>query len=263
MAEPPGRVLHNPRAGSPATRARGHNRGEFVFGGNICGSQAVPMAGRPPAASEQEPSGAYRVGGDIHPPRKVKDVPPVYPAEALNAKVQGVVLLEATVDATGTVSDAKVLRSIPLLDQAALDAVKQWEYEPTLLNGQPVPVVLTVTVNFTLRNAPREAIGLTIATPDGQHPALDVVANGGIGTITIAARSVNGSAGDDTLKFGFAASVDPATSSTAIQVAVFQFPQGSNAPRLLGTVEVTVGGGLVYSPTTPSFGIEAVRWEGH
>jgi TonB family protein len=224
---------------------------------------AVPMAGRPPAASEQEPSGAYRVGGDIHPPRKVKDVPPVYPAEALNAKVQGVVLLDATVDATGAVSDVKVLRSILLLDQAALDAVKQWEYEPTLLNGQPVPVVLTVTVNFTLRNAPRETIGLTIATPDGQHPALDVVANGGIGTISMPARSVNGSAGDDTLKFGFAASVDPATSATAIQVAVFQFAQGSNAPRLLGTVEVTVGGGLVYSPTTPSFGIEAVRWEGH
>jgi TonB family protein len=111
------------------------------------------MAGRSPAASKQEPSGALRVGGDIHAPRKVKDVPPVYPTEALNAKVQGTVLLEATVDAIGTVSAVKVLRSIPLLDQAALDAVKQWEYEPTLLNGQPVPVVLTVTVNFTLRAA--------------------------------------------------------------------------------------------------------------
>ena len=48
--------------------------------------------------------------------------------------------------------DARILRSIPLLDQAALDAVRQWEYSPTLLNGVPVPVIMTVTVNFTLQS---------------------------------------------------------------------------------------------------------------
>jgi protein TonB len=62
-----------------------------------------------------------------------------------------VVIVEATVDAQGRVRNAKVLRSIPMLDQAALDAVSQWEFEPTLLNGVPVPVMMTVTVNFTLQ----------------------------------------------------------------------------------------------------------------
>ena len=57
----------------------------------------------------------------------------------------------ATIGADGRVKDAKVLRSIPLLDQAALDAVKQWQFTPTLLNGVPVPVIMTVTVNFTLQ----------------------------------------------------------------------------------------------------------------
>jgi TonB family protein len=209
----------------------------------------LAATGRLPVAAEQEPPGVYRVGRDIRAPHKVKDSPPIYPAEALDAKVQGMVLLDVTVDVTGRVTDERVLRSIPLLDHAALDAVKQWEYEPALFNGQPVPVAIVVTVNFTMRNAPRDTIGLNITTPDGQHPALEVVANGGIGTISIPE------------KFGFAASVDPATSPTAIRVLVFEFHEGDNAPHLLGTVEVTVGGGTVYSTTTPSFGIEAVRRE--
>jgi protein TonB len=67
------------------------------------------------------------------------------------AKVQGVVILETTIDGDGRVSDVRVLRSIPELDQAAMDAVRQWEFTPTLLNGAPTPVVVTVTVQFTLR----------------------------------------------------------------------------------------------------------------
>ena len=59
-------------------------------------------------------------------------------------------IIEATIGRDGTVIETKVLRSVPLLDQAALDAVKQWRFTPTLLNGVPVPVVMTVTVNFTL-----------------------------------------------------------------------------------------------------------------
>ena len=70
---------------------------------------------------------------------------------ALEQGVQGVVIIEATIGPDGRVKDAKVLRSIPLLDQAALDAVKQWTFTPTLLNGVPVPVIMTVTVNFTLQ----------------------------------------------------------------------------------------------------------------
>ena len=57
--------------------------------------------------------------------------------------------IEATIGPDGKVGDAKVVRSIPMLDQAALDAVRQWEYTPTLLNGKPVPVVVTVTINFS------------------------------------------------------------------------------------------------------------------
>jgi len=92
-----------------------------------------------------------RVGGDIKEPKKIKDVKPEYPADAQAAGIQGVVILEASIGPSGAVSDARVLRSIPALDQAAVDAVRQWEFTPTLLNGVPVPVIMTVTVNFTLR----------------------------------------------------------------------------------------------------------------
>ena len=63
----------------------------------------------------------------------------------------GVVIIEATIGPNGAVQEAKVLRSIPLLDAAALDAVRQWTFTPTTLNGVPVPVIMTVTVNFTLQ----------------------------------------------------------------------------------------------------------------
>jgi protein TonB len=75
----------------------------------------------------------------------------VYPDDALAARIQGVVILEAVIAPSGSVSDARVLRSVPGLDQAAVDAVRQWEFTPTLLNGVPVAVIMTVTVNFTLR----------------------------------------------------------------------------------------------------------------
>jgi protein TonB len=93
--------------------------------------------------------GALRVGGNIKPPRKITDVRPLYPQEARDAGVQGVVILEVRVEPDGRVGSAHVLRSVPLLDQAALDAVQQWEFEPTLLNGAPVAVSMTVTVQFT------------------------------------------------------------------------------------------------------------------
>jgi TonB family protein len=101
------------------------------------------------AARAAAKANAVKVGGKIKPPVKIKDVQPVYPQIARTAKVSGVVIIEATIDADGKVADAKVLRSVPLLDQAALDAVKQWEYQPSMQNGKPVPVVMTVTVNFT------------------------------------------------------------------------------------------------------------------
>jgi len=102
-------------------------------------------------AREKAKAEAVRVGGKIRPPTKVKDVKPVYPDAARSGRVQGVVIIEATIGANGRVIDTKILRSVAMLDQAALDAVKQWEFTPTLLNGKPVPVVMTVTVNFKLQ----------------------------------------------------------------------------------------------------------------
>ena len=91
-----------------------------------------------------------RVGGSIKEPRKIRDARPEYPEIARAARVQGIVVIEIGIDALGKVSAAQVLRGVPLLDQAALDAVRQWEFEPTLLNGAPVPVIMTVTVNFSI-----------------------------------------------------------------------------------------------------------------
>jgi protein TonB len=94
------------------------------------------------------------VGGSIPEPRKVRNVVPEYPDIARQARVQGVVILEAVIGPRGDVTSVKVLRGIPLLDQSAIDAVRQWVYTPTLLNGQPVPVIMTVTVNYKLAAAP-------------------------------------------------------------------------------------------------------------
>lgn len=84
-------------------------------------------------------------------PRKLRHVEPVYPALARAAGVQGQVVLECTLDRDGTVHDVRVVRGNPLLNPAAVDAVQQWRYVATLLNGVPVAVVLNVTVNFRLR----------------------------------------------------------------------------------------------------------------
>jgi protein TonB len=82
---------------------------------------------------------------------KIIDVRPVYPPMAQSARVEGVVILEAIVDVRGHVASVRVLRSIPLLDQAAVAAVERWTYTPTLLNGVAVPIVIAVTVQFTLQ----------------------------------------------------------------------------------------------------------------
>jgi protein TonB len=75
----------------------------------------------------------------------------VYPPIAQTAKIEGMVIIEAIIGMDGKVKDARVLKSVNMLDQAALDAVRQWEYSPTLLNNVPVEIIMNVTVNFTLR----------------------------------------------------------------------------------------------------------------
>jgi len=116
--------------------------------GETTGTAAATLA-----AISVSPGGGdapVRVGGNIRTPSKIRHVSPVYPQDAQAHGVMGLVIIEATIGRDGRVTNAKVLRSIPLLDQAAIDAVMQWEFTPTLLNGAPVPVIMTVTVNFTV-----------------------------------------------------------------------------------------------------------------
>jgi periplasmic protein TonB len=122
-------------------------------GGTIPGGEiGIPGSSAPPPPPKTEvPSGPVRLGGNVRPPTKIKDVKPIYPVVAQIAHVEGVVIVEATIGPSGKVQDAKVLRSHPLLEAAALDAVRQWEFTPTLLNGSPVSIVMTVTVDFRLR----------------------------------------------------------------------------------------------------------------
>src|SRR6185369_1573324 len=104
----------------------------------------------PPPPKAEVPKGPVRVGGKISEPKKTRNVAPTYPEIAKRARVQGTVILEATISPQGRVTDVKVLRGIPMLDEAAMGAVRQWTYSPTLLNGVPVPVFMSVTVNFRL-----------------------------------------------------------------------------------------------------------------
>lgn len=102
------------------------------------------------AVDELAPASAVRVGGAIKEPRKLKNVAPVYPAVAARGKVEGVVILEIAIQPNGHVEDVRVLRGIPLLDEAAVDAARQWVFAPTLFRGVPVSVMMTVSVRFSL-----------------------------------------------------------------------------------------------------------------
>jgi protein TonB len=104
-----------------------------------------------PEPPRPEPKRILRAGGDVQPPKKIRDVQPIYPRTALVARVEGSVILEATIGPAGTVDGLRVVKSVPLLDAAALEAVRQWRFTPTLLNGVPVPVLMTVTLHFKLQ----------------------------------------------------------------------------------------------------------------
>jgi protein TonB len=113
----------------------------------------VPPVPPPPSPPPPKPAQTlFRPGQGIKEPKRISGLPPEYPAIARNARVQGVVILEAVIDERGEVGRIKVLRPVPLLDHAAITAVQQWRYTPTLLNGVPVSVLMTITVNFTLQN---------------------------------------------------------------------------------------------------------------
>jgi protein TonB len=98
----------------------------------------------------ERPTTPVRLHSGIEAPRKIVDVAPAYPVLARTAGIQGIVILEVVIDDRGAVMSSRVLRSVALLDQAALDAVNRWRFEPARLNGEAIPVVMTVTVNFRL-----------------------------------------------------------------------------------------------------------------
>jgi periplasmic protein TonB len=140
-----------PRAGSPGV---GDMSG-FDLG--PLGTPGVPdfiTSGGPPPIAEPVPAPTkpLRVGGVIRAPQRIFSRPLVYPPMAQLSRVEGDVILEAIIDASGNVGDIRILRSVPLLDAAAADAVRQWKYKPTLLNGVPVPVIMTITISFRLQD---------------------------------------------------------------------------------------------------------------
>jgi len=91
-----------------------------------------------------------RVGGNVQQAKLIYGPKPVYPPLAKQARIQGVVRLTAVIGTDGTIQNLQVVSGHPLLIPAALEAVKQWRYQPTLLNGEPVEVITQIDVNFTL-----------------------------------------------------------------------------------------------------------------
>ena len=134
-----------PVPGAPPTPFGSGSSGLDVAVGLSVGPPAIDPPPLPPPVTKP-----VRAGGLVREPKKIVDVPPVYPPFAQQARVEGIVILEAVLDERGNVDRVRVLRSAPLLDQAAIDAVRAWKYTPTLLNGVPVQVLMTVTVQFRL-----------------------------------------------------------------------------------------------------------------
>jgi len=122
--------------------------------GGIIGSVPSAAPPPPPPPKKEEPKPVtpqrIRIGGSVQQAKLIRQIRPNYPPLAKQARISGTVELKAIIAKDGTIQDLKVIRGHPLLVQAALDAVKQWIYQPTLLNGEPVEVETTVDVNFTL-----------------------------------------------------------------------------------------------------------------
>jgi periplasmic protein TonB len=115
------------------------------------GEPGFPSGSTAPGVGDGTGSAPLVVGGHVSAPAKLRHVDPVYPELAKRAGVQGKVEIECVIDRDGRVASTRVVRGVPLLDAAALAAVEQWRYRPTLLNGVAVPVLMTVTVHFRLR----------------------------------------------------------------------------------------------------------------
>lgn len=121
-----------------------------VPGGTTGGIPGGIVGKSPSHGSSTVTEEPVRIGGKVRPPRRIKYAHPEYPLDALRVRVEGIVIIEAIIDKNGKIRDAKILKSIPLLDAAALETVKKWEYAPTTIDGKPVEVILSVIVNFKI-----------------------------------------------------------------------------------------------------------------
>jgi protein TonB len=121
-----------------------------VEGGVPGGVVGAIVGGLPDSPTKPPPPRPLRVSGLVKEPVKIKHVAPVYPPVAVAGKIEGSVTLEALIDVRGRVIDVQILQGNPLFEEAALEAVRQWLYTPTLLDGVPVSLILTVTVHFQL-----------------------------------------------------------------------------------------------------------------
>jgi protein TonB len=119
--------------------------------GGVPGGVVGGVVGGLPTEAPPPPARVVRIGGQIAQPKLIRQVKPVYPDLAVQSRVSALVILEAEVDTRGYVKSVKVLRGHPLFDESAIEAVKQWRYQPLLLNGEPTGFILTVTVNFNLQ----------------------------------------------------------------------------------------------------------------
>jgi periplasmic protein TonB len=118
-----------------------------VIGGVLSGmGHPIP----PPPPRPVVHHGPYLVGGRVQAPRMIRQIQPVYPILAREARIQGAVVIDSVINEHGEVTQMKLVSGSPLLARAAFDAVGQWRYEPTLLNGTPVAVEMEVTVHFNL-----------------------------------------------------------------------------------------------------------------
>ncbi len=170
---PPGRVIPKgaaPRTDQPSNAAVAPTKAPTTIEPES-GPPAVPVVGLPPGdgipqgiglvtsdrpivitpPEPPRPVAPIRVADLPVSPRKIVDVRPQYPEIARAARVEGTIIMEAVLDTSGRVTQLRVLKSVPMLDQAAVDAVRQWRYTPSVYGGHPVSVLMTITVRFTLQ----------------------------------------------------------------------------------------------------------------
>jgi len=121
-----------------------------VLSGMVNSAPTVPVLAKSPA---EAPIKRMRIAARVAEANLIHDVPPRYPPDAGRARIEGTVVLMAVIDKNGTVKDVRVESGLPILAQAAIDAVRQWRYKPYLMDGEPVEVDSRITINFTLSGA--------------------------------------------------------------------------------------------------------------